>query len=549
MRADVTYTVSGSSIVSDGAIEIGRVPVPLGPSGFSIDLVFWFNYGISGDASITYTLEATQGIQYVSGNLRVIKDCSSSLSAAAFGTFEAGPKLSLMLTYAGIFDLADITGDIGGGVKAGVNVRDSGLVCADLGTYLYLNVSAGKNSLIGELLNLNYTWNIWSSNNSPLRKNFHMEGNGLDLSTWGIVEKCTYGNGNLSGSVIMADSRNPIPGAAVRIYKSDGQLFKTLYSDSDGSFSASLAQGDYIVVTWAKGFLSHQDHISVAANSNVYLDTALMVDTVTEGSLSTISGEILDSITGEPVSGASLSVYKGYNNSSGEALLTDTTDGNGRYALTLPCGSYTLSFAKSGYIDTIMNITVSEQPTTNMNGEMTRRNTDDPEGMLRIVLTWGEYPRDLDSHLVGPTKDGNGRFHVFYGDKNYYYNGNTIVNLDRDDTTSYGPETTAVYSLNPTGTYSFYVHDYTNYSGSYSEMSFSAAKVKVYYSGSLVHTFQVPYNQIGTLWHVFDFDAASKTITPRNIMTTDSYGYLYDSANGEISDSELLFKDIKKTKK
>ena len=62
-------------------------------------------------------------------------------------------------------------------------------------------------------------------------------------------------------------------------------------------------------------------------------------------------------------------------------------------------------------------------------------------GNLRIVLLWGEEPSDLDSHLWGPTIDGTGKFHIFYGDKTYYEfdeTGESTIPafLDLDDTTS-----------------------------------------------------------------------------------------------------------------
>ena len=51
------------------------------------------------------------------------------------------------------------------------------------------------------------------------------------------------------------------------------------------------------------------------------------------------------------------------------------------------------------------------------------------EGETRIVLTWNEYPEDLDSHLVGSD------FHVYYSDQNSYDSlGRHRVNLDLDDT-------------------------------------------------------------------------------------------------------------------
>lgn len=549
---DITTTLSGGGIADDGAIEIGRLPMPLGPSGFSIDLVFWFNYSISGKAQITYTLQTTEGIQYINGSLRSVKDGSSSVSAEAYGALEVGPKLSLMLTFGEIFDLVDITGDVGVGVKADVNLRDTGLTCADLGTYVYLTVSAGDNSLIGDLLDLNYTWYIWGNSDSPFRKNFHMEGQNIDFSSWKTVPECTYGDGDINGTVVMADSRTPIPAASVCIFKTNGGLFKTLYSDSDGNFSGKLPQGSYSVMTFARGFLPHLGSFQITNGSNIFLDTVMMSDSVTADTVSTISGEILDSISGDPVDHASITVYNGYNSSSGTALASSSTDSNGCYNLDLICGNYTLKFSKSGYIDTVMNVTVTEQPSRNINGEMTRLVTGDPEGMLRIVLTWGKTPRDLDSHLIGPKTNGNGIFHVYYSNRNYYSNGKQIVNLDRDDTDSYGPETTAVYELNPTGTYSFYVHDYTNGSGDSTELSLSGAQVKVYYSGSLMQVFHVPYNQPATMWHVFDFDAASKTITPKNIMTPDHYSDLTAAESDAAEDTsylDRLVNDIDKHRK
>ena len=47
-----TIDIHGGGIADDGAIEIGRAPFPLGPSGLTVDVVFWFNYSIGGSASI-----------------------------------------------------------------------------------------------------------------------------------------------------------------------------------------------------------------------------------------------------------------------------------------------------------------------------------------------------------------------------------------------------------------------------------------------------------------------------------------------------------------
>ncbi|MBQ9460470.1 MAG: S-layer homology domain-containing protein, partial [Clostridia bacterium] len=94
--------------------------------------------------------------------------------------------------------------------------------------------------------------------------------------------------------------------------------------------------------------------------------------------------------------------------------------------------------------------------------------------VIRIVLTWGATPSDLDSHLVGLRSDMQERFHVYYRDKIAYKIGfmsKFAAELDYDDTTSFGPEITTIYSLTP-GEYYFYVHDYSNgYDGNSTEMA------------------------------------------------------------------------------
>ena len=135
-----------------------------------------------------------------------------------------------------------------------------------------------------------------------------------------------------------------------------------------------------------------------------------------------------------------------------------------------------------------------------------------------FVLTWGETPADLDSHLTGPTSDG--RFHVYYVDMNASDNNETVANLDRDDVTSYGPETVTLLQQN-NGTYRYTVHDYTNrYSTDSKAMSLSGAKVTVYVNGVYRDTFNVPTNVGGTIWTVFELNG--NTITPINTMAYES---------------------------
>jgi hypothetical protein len=135
---------------------------------------------------------------------------------------------------------------------------------------------------------------------------------------------------------------------------------------------------------------------------------------------------------------------------------------------------------------------------------------------LTIVLTWGQNPSDLDSHLTGP-EPTFGRFHLYYP----HANGNSPVprqaSLDLDDTSSFGPETTAI--LGPIdGTYRYSVHDFTNSGSAVSTaLGSSEARVTVFVGANPTpaHEFDVP-SGAGTLWTVFEYDGATGQVTPVN---------------------------------
>ena len=249
----------------------------------------------------------------------------------------------------------------------------------------------------------------------------------------------------------------------------------------------------------------------------------------------TIGGNITNALTGRGVSGATLTIRKGWNKTTGAVVDTIQTNTSGGYQVTLPLGNYTILIERDGYISNHINAAVTRNGNLNVHGTLIPDGdepTDDDivvgTGDLRVVLTWGATPYDLDSHLFGPTVDGDGTFHVYYASQNYWER-ELVANLDLDDVTSYGPETTTIYDMNEEGTYSFYVHDYTN-RGSYSSniMSNSGATIKVYSGNTLCAVFYVPANVGGTVWHVFDFDATTGVITPINNM-------YYSSNSGSLS--------------
>lgn len=144
-----------------------------------------------------------------------------------------------------------------------------------------------------------------------------------------------------------------------------------------------------------------------------------------------------------------------------------------------------------------------------------------PDGQMRILLSWGEFPYDLDSHLIGYTPDSK-QFHVYYHNQVFRWEQYEIANLDVDDQVSYGPETITILQPVPDGTV-YAVHDYSNRSKSDSTaLSNSGAVVSVYTGGSQeVQTFYVSSGRAGTYWNVFRIK--DNQIEPINTISNDQF--------------------------
>ncbi len=217
---------------------------------------------------------------------------------------------------------------------------------------------------------------------------------------------------------------------------------------------------------------------------------------------STVQGAIVDSSNGKAVSG----VVVKFKTSDGSYLtkngveVTATTDANGKYSIDLPDDEYTAEASKNNYVtENFAVVADSSKESTSQDAVLVPIRTDEK---YSVILTWGNAPKDLDSHLKGTTGDGQ-TFHIYYGSKSYSANGEVVGSLDLDDTTSYGPETTT-FTADVDGSYVYSVYDYTNKSSSSSKnLSNSDATVKIYKGSELIKTYTVPKNTTGTLWTVF----------------------------------------------
>ncbi|MBQ7800881.1 MAG: InlB B-repeat-containing protein [Oscillospiraceae bacterium] len=356
-------------------------------------------------------------------------------------------------------------------------------------------------------------------NNRTVKKSFV-----VSSAATSVTLSPSAADGKISGKIRNSETNEAVIGASIVISSGDLE-FATCTSDSAGSYQTTLPAGTYKVSITKEGYVPFTTYVTVEEGNTKYLETAMLVNGE-EQYMGGFSGQIVNAVTGAPVSGVTLKVRSGWNNTSdGDVLKTLTTDSNGYFEYStwtifgvvfgLQAGNYTVSATKDGYVDTSFNVVVVAGETK---GGQNATMSPTMEGQeYRIVLNWGETPRDLDSHYNAVTTSGY-RDHIYYSRKS-----GTTGNLDRDDTSSYGPETVTVTdfdSLQNGFTYS--VHDYTNRSSSSSTaLSESGAYVEVYCGTELLHTYYVPTGRGGTVWNVFSIDQNGR-LTSLNTFTYES---------------------------
>lgn len=205
-----------------------------------------------------------------------------------------------------------------------------------------------------------------------------------------------------------------------------------------------------------------------------------------------VSGTVTDGQDGHPLAGVQIQISPA---KGGGDIVFASTDGDGKFSRKLDAGKYHLKVVLSGYITYEKDVDLSnaDQQVVIAMAKPTGSST-----TYKAILTWGEKPRDEDSHLIGNSDAGV--YHVYFSDKNAYdAEGNRIAWLDVDDTTSYGPET-LTFEVSDTDLYSYYVHNYS----AEAPLNTSGAEVRLYRGDQLVKTYNIPADWGDqNIWQVF----------------------------------------------
>jgi uncharacterized protein YfaP (DUF2135 family) len=337
----------------------------------------------------------------------------------------------------------------------------------------------------------------------------------------------------LSGNVLNTTDHY-ISNASVELLKEDGGI--AMYStttNSNGEYTFDNVEiGTYKLTVNAYGY--NLTIIDVEITENTSQNIKIL------GS-ATISGTIINSQTGYGLSNAKVSFTVDQSATTGlNADLQVTTDYSGDYYIeNAPTGTFTCIIEADGFfVRKIENIVFS----VGYNTVPEQTIVEEPEaGAIRIILTWGIDPSDLDSHLTGPS--ATDRFHVYYSTESF----GDDVNLDVDDTDSYGPETITINNFY-TGVYRYSVHNYSDQSTlGGSEIAQSSTKVEIYDYNGLVESYTAPaFTGYGNTWRVFEINVTS---TDANVYSINSYVQASSTSDTEtfknIEDKEFTSYNIK----
>jgi len=341
------------------------------------------------------------------------------------------------------------------------------------------------------------------------------------------------GSGTIKGKVINDSNNNGLSGVNVQF---DGTTIDNTTTDSNGEFNTEVDVGDYTISYSKDGFLDESQDVPLETDGQTLEVSTLRMLSTSCASTGTISGKIIDAVSGNNVTGVYLEARRGFNRPWRPVKATDTTDSSGNYSFnSMKRGWYTVKTSKSGYIDGKFYVRSC--------GDINNQDSAVSEVLasnksMRIVLSWQPTSpvtgNDLDSHIKFPGI-GGGAVHLMWdndtggagqGGDYYVYGTNDNITLDRDDQDGPpGTETITIIEVR-SGDYSYSVHDFSNKNdNSSTKLADSGATVTVYYNNTSTK-YTVP-SGAGTVWRVFTFTESGGLTKVGTMDTATSQNNVY----------------------
>lgn len=296
--------------------------------------------------------------------------------------------------------------------------------------------------------------------------------------------------GHLQGTVTDLDGV-AISNVQISILDASERTVESTETDTLGQYFVSdLVAGSYQVEFLKEGYETAYSSVEVLDNLTVTVAKVLVMGEQEDGASGVLRLFIADAQDPSiSITGAQIKVREGLNSPSGN-YVTRFYSADTSTDFSLMAGYYTLEISKEGYNTIYESVSIVGNQTHAVSAYMSLDSViPGLGGEARMVLTWGQNPRDLDSHIE------NSVAHVYYGNSN-----SSGISLDVDDTSSYGPETITINDVDISDSYSYYVHHYAG-SGT---IGTSGASVKLFYEGT-VRTYNAPPGS-GQYWRVFSIE-------------------------------------------
>ncbi len=515
--------------------ELGYVECPT-PGGFTIGGHVYFVYKFSGSMKLECSIKVKLGIQcdLASGYRGICQTSDPKITQLyAQGEISGGVRCSGTVNLLHFIKIIDVGDEVGfkGQVKFNLVSGIPFQWCASLNAFLYdqFEGQLGGDTieeilhLINDKLTLKCKWVLYDENNSPVRASLHYEETGK-------VPRCTRGNSAYNCEVQDEDGK-PIYNAKIIVKSSDGNTVDTKYTDKDGRISGmDLNHGYYTYSVSHEGYVSiSNQRLFIIGGAPAQFGPVRLHRTGDVSPVRTLEGRVKDATTEMPIRDAIVQLFSAKTSSVGDLVDSTVTDKNGSFSLNSEEGHYKLVVSADGFTRYTMDVynssalglvavNMSPKSDSSKDGKDDKGDSDDESDCsvnfddlkeLRIVLSWGAEPLDLDAHLNIPIDKG--RKQIYFGNRT-----EDEANLESDESSGYGPESIIVKTVND-GVTQYFVNDFTNgHDSEDTKLAASGARVDIYVNDKLLTTIEVPKDGVGNCWHVFDIDTRTNSFILKN---------------------------------